>query len=505
MGLLSLPLEVALCIADLLQHRVDIWSFAHTTNRFHECLTRHGIWRFPSFFLKRAILGGWNDLLERVLQAPVDINMASDMFNCLTPLSFAIHAGRPAIVGTLLQQPNIDIHSGTVFSEGKTPLQQATMDGNAGIMALLLSHPDMDVSHASEALWTAVEAGKGETVETLLQHDVDPNQYRDDGSLLAYALQRSDKSAARLLMADKRTDLDIFYQELGYSEPVPIIFKLMENLHQDGLALLWSNRARVTTLDILDEHGNTALHLMAGRGHIQWCQTLLTEYPEMLYMANKAGRLPLPIAMDCHMTDVCDLFGRHDATCYQTPDVEGEIPLVRVIRTGYVELLRRLQLHKPIKEQLFHSQGFDRTTPLMEAIRRGQYDILEELINRGVDPNIADKTGYTPLILAVQQRSIQSVKILLSFSNVDVNKHDSLGWNAMIWAKWPGPKRKKGSRKSFRVIEKLLIARGANLGLLLDNAARNERLSSWKRSSWRMWLTGPRRGALSRRALISDA
>lgn len=507
MGLLSLPLEIILCIADLFEKQVDIWSFARTTSHFHECLTRHMISRFPLLFLRRAILDGRNDLLERVLQTAtsVNINMASDYLDCHTPLSFAIQAGRPAIVGTLLQQPNIDIHLGAIFWKRK-PLQQATMYKNTGIMTLLLSHPDMDISHASEALWTAVETGKGETVETLLQHDVDPNQYRDDGSLLSYALQRFDQSAARLLMADKRTDLDTFYQELRFSalgypktEPVPIILKLMEKLPQDDLDLLWSNRARVTTLAILDECGNTALHLMARRGHIQWCQTLLAEYPQMLYMANTEGCLPLSIAMDWYRVDVCDLFCWHDAACYQTPNVQGEVPLVRVIRAGCVELLQKLQLHEPIKEQLFHSQGFDGTTPLMEATRRGQYDMVENLINLGVDPNIANEAGYTPLIFAVQQRSVKGVKVLLKFNNVDVNQHDSLGWNAMIWAKWPGQKRKKGSRKAFRIIEKLLIARGANLGLLLDNAERNKRPSSWH-----MWLTGPGRGSSRRRTLISD-
>lgn len=52
-------------------------------------------------------------------------------------------------------------------------------------------------------------------------------------------------------------------------------------------------------------------------------------------------------------------------------------------------------------------------TPLHTAIRLGNMDIVEMLINSGVNPTLKDQYGMTPLNLACARGELEIVKLLL--------------------------------------------------------------------------------------------
>ena len=50
---------------------------------------------------------------------------------------------------------------------------------------------------------------------------------------------------------------------------------------------------------------------------------------------------------------------------------------------------------------------------LFEAIKRGDASSVEQLLQRGADPNVKDQRGFTPLHMAVYSGSLEVVQLLL--------------------------------------------------------------------------------------------
>ena len=64
----------------------------------------------------------------------------------------------------------------------------------------------------------------------------------------------------------------------------------------------------------------------------------------------------------------------------------------------------------------FNAKSYCQNTPIHFAIKNGQTEVVQLLVNYGVDLTIKDQEGDTPLYLACQRNSVEIVKILLKLS-----------------------------------------------------------------------------------------
>jgi ankyrin repeat protein len=77
-------------------------------------------------------------------------------------------------------------------------------------------------------------------------------------------------------------------------------------------------------------------------------------------------------------------------------------------------------------------------TPLLDASRTGDEEIIEVLLKAGADPKIAHPEGETPLMAASKSGSLAAVQLLLS-RGVDVNAADTFQQQtALMWASAEG-------------------------------------------------------------------
>ncbi|KAJ6016906.1 hypothetical protein N7451_000285 [Penicillium sp. IBT 35674x] len=484
MAFTILPREIILCIADHLKRKTDIWAFTRVSRGLYHCLCGYFISRFRHSLLDVALENVWEDLLRKVLRTSIDINHQSeDDFE--TPLSRATYSNQRNIVEILLEREDIDIHcKGGLYMGEMTPLQYATETNREEIMRMLLGHAKMDIRHASDALWIAVDNQIiSRPMEVLLEFEVDPNRTKDGRSLLETTVRSCLNGKRELLIQDERVNLNCAFRAGEGDEP--IVLAMMKMLSLDQLTDLFKQRARMS-LESLDYQGNTALHLMTGRGHFQWCEYLLEKYPEMPFIPNNDGNLPVLEAVSRQRVDICKLFFKHCAMSFQTPDTEGKLQLFEIIRTG------NLVLFKTVKEyfsnEALRLREHSGRTLLAEAAVSGSYALVTDLVSLGADPNANDKEGCTPLMLAVGRKHVQVVEALLSIDGIDIDQVDEKGWTAYVWAKFPPPRCKRLLPR-YKAMEDMLVAKGASKG----------RLDNLKRVRWprKMWYPG-----LERRSLI---
>lgn len=89
---------------------------------------------------------------------------------------------------------------------------------------------------------------------------------------------------------------------------------------------------------------------------------------------------------------------------------------------------------------------------LIKAIKKGNIDVIDSLINKGFDVNLKNWKGLTPLIVAVNNNQQQVVKFLID-NNSDINAKTKNLFTALMIA----------ASKGHLEVVKLLIENGADV------------------------------------------
>jgi len=89
-----------------------------------------------------------------------------------------------------------------------------------------------------------------------------------------------------------------------------------------------------------------------------------------------------------------------------------------------------------------------------DAVRRGDADILRDLLSRGIDPNVRNRNGQTGLMLAAHAGHLAAVQVLINHG-ADLDVTAKFGLSAVMLAVIAGHKE----------IAKVLARAGADLTL----------------------------------------
>ncbi|PGS53381.1 ankyrin repeat domain-containing protein [Bacillus sp. AFS041924] len=79
-------------------------------------------------------------------------------------------------------------------------------------------------------------------------------------------------------------------------------------------------------------------------------------------------------------------------------------------------------------------QDHMKNSPFLYAGAEGFIDILKLTIKAGADPSITNRYGGTALIPASEHGYVNVVKELLTYTDIDVNHVNNLGWTALLEA-----------------------------------------------------------------------
>lgn len=168
----------------------------------------------------------------------------------------------------------------------------------------------------------------------------------------------------------------------------------------DAMSLLIQYGANMYARDIT---GETSLHLVCERGHIQ-CAYLLIKRGININLKNRDGKTPLHISCNRGHLNCIRLLLKHGADIndraliWQPTKFEGETPLHVAVYSRNLECVRYLiEQGADLNSKLTRGD-----TPLHYAVYFKSIDIAELLLSTGADPTVVDCKNRTPKDIAIR-------------------------------------------------------------------------------------------------------
>ncbi|XP_046550205.1 26S proteasome non-ATPase regulatory subunit 10-like, partial [Haliotis rubra] len=190
---------------------------------------------------------------------------------------------------------------------------------------------------------------------------------------------------------------------------------------------------------------NRPLHEACRKGDLNRVNHILSQdLVDINSRDEKQGRTPLMVAAqegNCRMFDFLISRGAN----MQEVDNNGNNVLHWACKGGHVDMLECVLRQYGIFKNV-------QTSPLIQAVRTGNRDVIEFLVSTGSNVSQVDQFGNTALHWACTGRHVAMVKYLVSQGSVDVNSRNRDGRTALMGAAL------KGNRNVFE----FLVNMGAN-------------------------------------------
>ena len=322
-------------------------------------------------------------MIEMLSEQGLDVNIGDD--EGLTPLHNAAACGQLESLRTLLRFGGRKSLTKVVGLHG-TPLHQAVANGHKDMVSLLLNEGcpiNVVNSKGSSVLIPATQCGHIHMIEMLSEQGLDVNIGDDEGwtplhDAAACGQLESLRTLLRLGGRESMTKL------VGlHGTP---LHQAVANGHKDIVSLLLNEGCPI---NVVDSMGGSVLHFAAQYGQI-----------DMIEMLSEQG-------LDVNIGDN-----------------EGLTPLHKAAVYGQLESVRTL-LRWGGKESMTKVAGIH-GTPLHQAVGKGHKDMVSLLLNEGCPINVVNGKGSSVLPFAAQCGDIHMIE-MLSEQGLDVNIGDDEG------------------------------------------------------------------------------
>lgn len=337
-----------------------------------------------------------NDLqkVKDLIAEGVDIHHIGD-WGC-TPLEYAIELGFLDIVSVLLSAG-----ANPEFGVNIYPLSLAVQTRQVDIVSALIeagADVNQDLEHSHTVLMEASIAGDFDIVRLLVEMGADVNLVREDGAtaLMCAALsgwQDIFKYLALLTspqlreQATQKLPSGLIYRQRKES-------KLTEDfIFASGQGQIDAVREAIlkgVNVNAFDSFGNTALCFAAYWGQLDTVRFLLQVGANLELKDEQNGWTPLIAAIRLGQVEVVKLLIKAGANVHSTHRCQTTLMFA---------------INYAIKNINFGNRLFSKTS-------FHHFEVIQVLIEAGVDVNAKDELGRTALILADYQKKTEIVELL---------------------------------------------------------------------------------------------
>jgi ankyrin repeat protein len=370
----------------------------------------------PAYALHAAAIYDRPDAAKRLIEGGVPVDMRND--GGLTPLMTAVSFGNVAVAETLI---GLGADLGARNPAGHTALHIAALAGQADAARLLIAHgADKNARlerNGETPLHFAALFGRLNVIDLLLDQGVDLNIRDNQGmSPLQYARRRLQANAVNRLIA-RGAQIDHLADAVNADDVARVVDLIAAGEDVNGLDLFgtplhWAvAKGRLAIAVILIDRGADLealgepeearpLHTAALNGQAEMAAFLLSRGAKV-DARDAAGRTALMIAAGFAHPDVARTLLASGADPNAEDATWGDRPIHYAACSGDVETVRLLIAKGVNVNSRNRHNG---ATPLHYAANKGAMPIVDLLLASGAEMNSPDKTGWTPLKLAINHR-----------------------------------------------------------------------------------------------------
>ncbi|MHC4540586.1 MAG: ankyrin repeat domain-containing protein [Planctomycetota bacterium] len=417
--------------------------------------------------LHHAAMRGHGDMVALITDRGANVNVTNQ--DGWTPLRYAIFHGKKDVVEVLIARgADVDIKE----KKDKIPLFLA-MERDRQDIALLLVNVGADIHATADRgetlLHRAALLGHCEVAKALLDRGFDVNLLRGYGwtplhrAVRGYVLKDSHVDMVKLLVArgaaiDKKdvrgcTPLNIATESIMISsQGEPPLYRIVKFLISEGAdinsksrhgwpALHWAVGtaqkdfvelliSKGAEIDSTDWNGNTPLH-WAVKKHRESRESLATSGVNIKVRASggsaaaneslRQSMASFNLRIADTMKDVAVLLIAKGADV-NAKNKDGDTPLIEAAKGADLEIVKLLVAGGAD----VNAKGNNGVTPLQNAARYGRADILELLSATAAQGRPSDKASETLLLLAAQSCKKDTAKLLIA-KGADVNAKNEFG------------------------------------------------------------------------------
>lgn len=146
------------------------------------------------------------------------------------------------------------------------------------------------------------------------------------------------------------------------------------------------------------------------------------------------GYLFLKAVQDRDITKVDELLGKPGSVLINSRDITTGRTALHIAADRRDAVWLAYLLNRGANPNIADRRG---VTPLMRASQLGFFDGIQHLVSKGARVDAANETGETPLILAVHRRDTAMMRALLS-AGADPDRADNSGRSARDYAELEG-------------------------------------------------------------------
>lgn len=355
------------------------------------------------------------EIVEMLLKAKADVNHANSYGN--TPLFYAALNGNIDLAKKMIKAgANINHKS----LRDHYSAHYAAYGGNIELFGLLLKDIDINAVDEYKAgfIHWAAYGGNLELFSKLINKGLDPKAKDTDGkTVLHYAAQKGSIELLEFLVDDLKFDIKV--QDTEGNHP---IYKALQYSNVEAINFFVERGFDINTKL---QKGQTVLQLACRSGDIELAEKLIKMGAD-INAVDDNGSVPINWAAMSNNTELIDLLLENGAKlnpkhCTKTMCATTNSPLHSAAWRS-PNMVQHL-LDKGANPNIADEDGH---TALFNAVRSDSLRTVKILCEAGINVNYADKNGFTVLHRCSKHNSIEETKLLLKY-DANINAKDNFG------------------------------------------------------------------------------
>ncbi|KAL4945252.1 ankyrin repeat-containing domain protein [Aspergillus oleicola] len=252
----------------------------------------------------------------------------------------------------------------------------------------------------------------------------------DKGRTVVHLIAEGGFPRSHVLMRYLNLSRSLVVRARDKDQRTPLMYALK---HENWLVFNMLLEKDPAGISLFDADGNTALHLAVQERSAKAAVLLLAQDSIDVNHQNHLGRTALYESVCRNDHGMADMLLKNSQIDVDIRETQfGRPPLVEAADRGLERLVRMILDHETVDVNAIDSNG---CTALTKAIYYDHYEIRDLLLaDPAIDVNYPTGRWDSPLLTATTQHRWDSMRVLFTHADLDIDATDINNWTTLMWA-----------------------------------------------------------------------